>query len=206
MPNLGGFVTEFGWDGKHAGIIILVSQLVTTDDNSPFILNSDQLVCSILPESPAPKSVTFSPGGLLFKPGGTANKVVNCGNNVVITASRMIDFTKGQVDYILGSNPLGMSYMVGYGSKFPKRIHHRASVLPSMDQQPGNIECHAGTPYFETQAPNQNLLIGAIVGGPAENDSFEDSRYNVYNVHSRSQTHTSMHLLLMFWLTLSPYF
>ncbi|KAL6135151.1 hypothetical protein ACLB2K_067379 [Fragaria x ananassa] len=200
MPKLGGSVIEFGWDAKHAGINILVSKLVNDDNSRPFITNSDQLVCSILPESPAPKSVTYSPSGLLFKPGGSnlqhatslsflltvyanymkaADKVVNCGNNVVITPSRLINFTKGQVDYILGSNPLGMSYMVGYGLNFPKRIHHRASVLPSMDQHPGQIECHAGTPYFETQAPNQNLLIGAIVGGPAENDSFEDSRYNV---------------------------
>lgn len=61
MPNLGGAVTEFGWDAKHAGINLLVSKLVMTDDNSPFIYNLDQLVCSILPESsPASKSVTYS--------------------------------------------------------------------------------------------------------------------------------------------------
>lgn len=83
-----------------------------------------------------------------------------------------------QVDYILGNNPLGMSYMVGYGTKFPQRVHHRASVVPSMDNHPQLMKCHDGDQYFKSEAPNQNLLVGAVIGGPAENDTFEDSRYN----------------------------
>lgn len=59
-----------------------------------------------------------------------------------------------------------MSYMVGYGNKFPQRIHHRGSSLPSMDQHPQHIECKAGTPYFLSKNPNPNLLVGAVVGGP----------------------------------------
>ncbi|CAN6566601.1 unnamed protein product [Malus baccata var. baccata] len=201
-PYLTGSVTEFGWDSKHSGINILVSQWAMTDPtiSSPFIPKADELVCSILPESPAPKSVTFSPGGLLFKPGGSnlqhstslsfillvyagymkaGNKVVNCGNNVIITPDRLVNFTKGQVDYILGSNPLEMSYMVGFGQKFPQNIHHRGSVIPSMDKHPQHMECHEGDLYFKSADPNPNLLIGAVVGGPAENDTFQDSRYNV---------------------------
>lgn len=81
-----------------------------------------------------------------------------------------------QVDYILGTNPLNMSYMVGYGSKFPQRIHHRASSLPSVDQHPGYVGCKGGSPYFQSQYSNPNLLIGAVVGGPDITDSYEDSR------------------------------
>ncbi|XP_024164480.1 endoglucanase 17 [Rosa chinensis] len=202
VSYINGAVTEFGWDSKHSGINVLVSQWVMTDPNnsSPFILNADKFVCSILPESPTQKSVTYSPGGLLFKPGGSnlqhstsisyllmvyagymkaTNKVVNCGNNVVITPDRLVNFTKGQVDYILGSNPLGMSYMVGFGPQFPQKIHHRGSVLPSLDQHPQHIDCRGGDVYWQSQGPNLNLLTGAIVGGPAENDTFQDSRYNV---------------------------
>lgn len=84
-----------------------------------------------------------------------------------------------QVDYILGKNPLGMSYMVGFGQKFPQKIHHRGSVIPSIDQHPQHIECHGGDEYFKSSSPNPNLLTGAIVGGPTENDKFEDSRSNV---------------------------
>lgn len=84
-----------------------------------------------------------------------------------------------QVDYILGSNPLGMSYMVGFGDKFPQKIHHRGSVLPCIDQHPEHIDCRGGDLYWASEGPNLNLVIGAIVGGPAEDDTFQDSRYNV---------------------------
>lgn len=81
-----------------------------------------------------------------------------------------------QVDYILGSNPLGMSYMVGYGKKFPQRIHHRGSSLPSVGQHPKQIDCKGGTDYYYSKNPNPNLLIGAVVGGPDIKDSYADSR------------------------------
>lgn len=50
----------------------------------------------------------------------------NCGNSV-IAPNALIKLSRRQVDYILGVNPMKMSYMVGFGSSFPKRIHHRGS-------------------------------------------------------------------------------
>ncbi|KAJ7949586.1 Endoglucanase [Quillaja saponaria] len=191
---------EFGWDSKHAGINVLFSQWVMSDPNnaSPFVPSADSFVCTTLPDSPD-KAVSYSPGGLLFKIGGSnmqhvttlsfllvvyahymkaGNKVVNCGN-VVADPSKLINVARTQVDYILGSNPLGMSYMVGYGQKFPQKIHHRGSVLPSIVQHPQHIQCHDGDNYFTTSNPNPNILTGAVVGGPAQDDSFKDSRYDV---------------------------
>lgn len=81
-----------------------------------------------------------------------------------------------QVDYILGDNPLRMSYMVGYGSRYPQRIHHRASSLPSVDAHPPHIGCKAGSRYYLSPNPNPNLLVGAVVGGPNSSDAFPDSR------------------------------
>ncbi|XP_020598813.1 endoglucanase 23-like [Phalaenopsis equestris] len=80
------------------------------------------------------------------------------------------------VDYILGDNPSKMSYMVGYGDRYPQRIHHRGSSLPSIINHPQVIACKEGTIYFNTSNPNPNLLIGAIVGGPGEDDVYEDDR------------------------------
>lgn len=80
------------------------------------------------------------------------------------------------MDYILGDNPLDMSYMVGYGERYPQRIHHRASSLPSVDAHPARIGCNAGSRYLMSPNPNPNLLIGAVVGGPNINDYFPDSR------------------------------
>ncbi|KAG6746363.1 hypothetical protein POTOM_050903 [Populus tomentosa] len=204
MATLGGSIFEFGWDSKHSGINIFVSpiyfdpQKVMSSSGSSFITNADSFVCSLLPESPT-KSVTYSPGGLMFKPGGSnlqhatalsfllivyssylqaANRSVHCGS-VVATPSRLVEVAKTQVDYILGSNPLGMSYMVGYGLKFPQRIHHRGSSLPSMSTFHGHIGCHDGNSYLVTKMPNRNVLVGAVVGGPNNNDQFLDSRLNI---------------------------
>ncbi|KAJ6339326.1 hypothetical protein OIU77_007314 [Salix suchowensis] len=198
IATLGGSIFDFGWDSKHSGINILVSPTVMKSPGSIFITNADKFVCSLLPESPT-KSVTYSPGGLMFKPGGSnlqhattlsfllivysrylqaARRSVHCGGSVVATPSRLIEVAKTQVDYILGSNPLGMSYMVGYGPKFPQRIHHRGSSLPSTNIVHKHIGCHDGNGYLTTNKPNQNVLVGAIVGGPDNNDQFPDTRLN----------------------------
>ncbi|XP_058745763.1 endoglucanase 8-like [Vicia villosa] len=199
IQSLGSF-SEFGWDSKHAGINVLISERVMNDpsNQNSFISNANNLMCSLLPNSPT-KAVTYSKGGLLFKPGSSNmqhvtsysfllivyarymqvnQKIVNCGNFVVKPAD-LVNLAKTQVDYVLGKNPLGMSYMVGYGQKFPQKLHHRASTMPSIDVYPEHIECHDGDKYFELQSPDINQLTGAIVGGPAEDDSFQDSRYNV---------------------------
>lgn len=71
-----------------------------------------------------------------------------------------------------------MSYMVGYGKKFPQRIHHRGSSIPSIDKHPKPIKCKEGTPYYISKDPNPNLLIGAVTGGPDLKDQFADDRNN----------------------------
>ncbi|KAF9617181.1 hypothetical protein IFM89_034332 [Coptis chinensis] len=194
IVSMGGdSFAEFGWDTKHAGInLLLFGGLHRVD---PFQTNADRFVCSVLPESPT-LSVEYSPGGLLFKPGGSnlqhptaisfliliyarymnhINKVVRCGD-VVIGPPRLIEFAKEQVDYILGSNPMNMSYMVGYGKRYPLKIHHRGASIPSIDRHPDRIECKAGTLYYSSTEPDPNLLIGAVVGGPDIQDSYNDSR------------------------------
>ncbi|XP_042485084.1 endoglucanase 8-like [Macadamia integrifolia] len=191
---------EFGWDNKDAGINILIANSSPLNNGDSLVrttnLNADQFICGVLPESPT-RNVNYSQGGLLFKPGGSnlqhttaisfliltystqlkrTNHVVKCGNNIIANSERLITLAKTQVDYILGNNPMKMSYMVGYGEKFPFKIHHRGSTLPSIDQHPGHIACKAGTPYFLSKKPNPNLLTGAVVGGPYPNDTYPDSR------------------------------
>lgn len=81
------------------------------------------------------------------------------------------------MDYVLGVNPIKMSYMVGFGSNFPRRIHHRGSSLPSLASHPQSIGCDGGfQPFFYSLNPNPNILVGAIVGGPNQNDGYSDDR------------------------------
>ncbi|KAK7312078.1 hypothetical protein VNO77_35645 [Canavalia gladiata] len=191
---------EFGWDSKHAGINVLVSQWVMADPSkaNPFVPNADKFICSLLPNSPT-REVTYSKGGLLFRAGSSnlqhataysfllivyarqlhaAKKVTQCGNEAA-DPSKLINLAKSQVDYILGNNPIGMSYVVGYGNKYPEKIHHRGSTLPSIKVHPQQLQCRDGDKYFALASPNLNILTGAVVGGPANDDSFQDSRSNV---------------------------
>lgn len=81
-----------------------------------------------------------------------------------------------QVDYILGDNPQKMSYMVGYGARYPQQVHHRGSSLPSVVAHPAKIPCSAGFTALYSSAPNPNPLTGAVVGGPDAMDRFPDQR------------------------------
>lgn len=80
------------------------------------------------------------------------------------------------MDYLLGDNPLKMSFMVGYGPRYPIRIHHRGSSLPSVAVHPAKIQCSAGFSVMNSQSPNPNILVGAVIGGPDQNDRFPDQR------------------------------
>ncbi|KAL6539066.1 Esterase/lipase/thioesterase [Orobanche minor] len=194
----GDTINEFGWDNKHAGINVLLSKEVLmgrAKDLKQFQINADGFICSLLPGI-STTQVQYSPGGLLFKSGGSnmqyvtslsfllltysnyashANQAVTCGDTSASPA-RLKRLAKRQVDYILGENPLRMSYMVGYGLHYPQRIHHRASSLPSLTAHRARIGCKAGSHYFLSPNPNPNILVGAVVGGPNITDAFPDSR------------------------------
>lgn len=84
-----------------------------------------------------------------------------------------------QVDYILGSNPKSLSYMVGYGRNYPQKVHHRGASIVSIKVDKTPVTCQQGySEWYNKDAPNPNVLQGAIVGGPDQNDNYDDSRSN----------------------------
>ena len=83
---------------------------------------------------------------------------------------------------------MGVSYMVGFSSKFPRRIHHRGSSIPSIKALPRKVTCNEGfSSWFPTSDPNPNVHVGAIVGGPDGNDQFPDNRGD--STHSEPATY-----------------
>ncbi len=74
-----------------------------------------------------------------------------------------IDFATNQFDYILGDNPLGLSYLVDFSDNFVRVTHHRAAH----DSPNGDIF----NPTFDT-----HFLTGALVGGPDQFDNFSNDR------------------------------
>jgi hypothetical protein len=89
-----------------------------------------------------------------------------------------------QANYILGDNPMKLSYLVGYGSNYPQQVHHRGASIPA-DAKTG---CK-GFQYLHSPNPNPNVAMGALVGGPFQNDTFVDSRDNA--VQTESSTYNS---------------
>jgi endoglucanase len=69
-------------------------------------------------------------------------------------------FAKSQIDYILGNNPANMSYIIGFGSNYPKHPHHRAA------------SGYVG--WNDWKSPAKNVLTGALVGGPDQSDRYND--------------------------------
>ncbi|XP_042486867.1 endoglucanase 2-like [Macadamia integrifolia] len=82
-------------------------------------------------------------------------------------------FATSQADYVLGDNPMKMSYLVGYGSEYPQYVHHRGASIPADD----DTGCK-GFKWLSSTKPNPNVAIGALVGGPFLNETYMDSRNN----------------------------
>ncbi|KAF9677016.1 hypothetical protein SADUNF_Sadunf08G0063400 [Salix dunnii] len=86
-------------------------------------------------------------------------------------------FATSQVNYILGDNPMKMSYVVGYGTKFPRHVHHRGASTPADKTR---YSCTGGWKWRDSSKPNPHNITGAMVGGPDKFDQFLDDRTN-YN-------------------------
>jgi len=78
-----------------------------------------------------------------------------------------------QINYILGDNPKKMSYVVGFGKKYPRHLHHRGASTPHNGVK---YSCTGGYKWRDSKKADPNLLTGAMVGGPDRNDGFKDSR------------------------------
>ena len=70
------------------------------------------------------------------------------------------EWALGQMEYLLGDNPLGRCYVVGYNEKSVKYPHHRAA---------------SGLTMAEDPADHKHVLWGALVGGPRKDDNHSDT-------------------------------
>ncbi|KAK3152154.1 hypothetical protein QOZ80_2BG0155150 [Eleusine coracana subsp. coracana] len=108
---------------------------------------------------------------------------LRCGDDPVnaaaaaASASDVLAFARWQTDYILGSNPMRTSYLVGYGAAYPRRVHHRAASSASIRHDRDFIGCLQGfDSWYSAADENPHDLVGAVVGGPNGEDVFNDQR------------------------------
>ncbi|CAH9060406.1 unnamed protein product [Cuscuta europaea] len=201
-------ISEFTWDVKYAGLQILASQLLQEErhrkHHGPILeqyrSKAEHYICSCLNKNIAGSNIGRTPSGLIFVRQWNNMQHVsmaaflltlhsdflkNSGQNLSCPAGaavgheELLRFARSQVDYILGSNPRNMSYLVGFGPNYPKRVHHRGSSIVSFKEDQRFIGCTQGyDDWYGRDAPNPNVVHGALVGGPDQNDEFDDERHN----------------------------
>eukprot|EP00249_Psilotum_nudum_P036209 c6575_g2_i1 orf=227-1828(+) len=195
------------WDNKLAGVQVLLARLQLlqpqqgsnemTEGLHSYHSTADQLMCALLPDSPTATD-SRTAGGLIWV--DEWNSIQHAVNSALLalmysdylftiqsgrltcsdqtfTSQDLRNFAISQADYIMGNNPMGMSYLVGYGSNsnYPKFVHHRGASIP-MDST--IYKCKQGFMWLSSVNPNPNVATGGLVGGPFKNDSFSDYRNN----------------------------
>ncbi|KAJ0085834.1 hypothetical protein Patl1_09560 [Pistacia atlantica] len=197
-----GSPTWFSWDNKLAGAQVLLSRLSffhakDYSDNSGLQMyrkTAEAVMCGLLPKSPT-ATTDRTDGGLIWisqwnslqHPVASAflaalySDYMLTSQTAELTCSGrsfkpsdLRDFARDQADYVLGDNPMKMSFLVGYGKKFPEYVHHRGASIP-VDATTG---CTGGFQWLESTKPNPNVAVGGLVGGPFLNETYIDSRNN----------------------------
>ncbi|PGH51683.1 glycoside hydrolase family 9 protein [Streptomyces sp. Ru87] len=158
------------WDDKSYGAYALLARLTGkqryTDDTNRWL---DYWTVGVNGQR-----VRYSPGGqAVLDTWGSLRYAANTAFVALVHAdglddpersARYHDFAKQQIDYALGSNPRGSSYVVGFGENPPTKPHHRTSHGSWLDSMDNPVE-------------QRHVLYGALVGGPGTNDdAYTDDR------------------------------
>ncbi|KAH6822674.1 glycosyl hydrolase 9B8 [Perilla frutescens var. hirtella] len=200
-------ITEFSWDVKYAGVQIFASMLAregrSKEQNEileEYNSKAKHYICACLNMNVNNSTnVRRTPGGLLYTRQWnnmqyvstavflltvysdhlrSTGRVLDCPTGTV-GPEEILGLVESQVAYILGSNPMGLSYLVGYGPNYPKRVHHRGASMESYRDSKVFVGCTQGYDHwYGRQDPNPNVVVGAVVGGPDSNDEFRDRRGN----------------------------
>ncbi|CAL4998829.1 unnamed protein product [Urochloa decumbens] len=202
-------IDEFSWDVKYAGLQILAAKLLLEGNHRPehretlerYASKAEHYLCACLGKNGAAGNVNRTAGGMLFiRQWNNMQYVTNaaflltaysrylsaagdellwCPDGGPVRAGELRAAAEAQADYVLGDNPAGTSYMVGYGRRFPRRVHHRAASIVSHRADGRFVGCVQGYDrWFRRPAANPNVVVGAIVGGPDHRDRFSDRRSN----------------------------
>jgi endoglucanase len=165
----------FGWENKMVACQALLYEV--TGDNYYRAAVDNYFTYNWFPGTIG--SIAYTPCGLAWRDKwGSLRAAANSAYIALIAAELGIQTTKlrqwaaEQINYILGDNKHDggcYSFEIGYGSKYPLRPHHRGASCPNRPAPCG---------YDEANSPNPSpqILYGGLVGGPDEDDSYEDVR------------------------------
>ncbi|KAJ4962530.1 hypothetical protein NE237_022469 [Protea cynaroides] len=223
-----GNPTWFSWDNKLPGTQVLLSRVnlfgagasnAENDGLQNYQKTAEAVMCGLLPSSP---TATYSRtnGGLIWvtewnsmqQPVASAFLAVLYSDYMLTSQTPTLDceghpfspedlrqFAMSQADYILGNNPMKLSYLVGYGNVYPQYVHHRGASIPASVDTGCN-----GFSWLSSTNPNPNVAIGGLVGGPFFNDSYYDYRNNSMQAEPTTYNSAVVVGLLSGLVTTSP--
>ncbi|XP_014214612.1 uncharacterized protein LOC106643815 [Copidosoma floridanum] len=165
--RLGSRPNEFYYNNKVAGVQVLLAQLTGQSEYQ----KAARGFCdySVREQKRTPKGLLYI--GKVGTLGHAANVAFVClqaaDHPNMGDPQEYRSFAKQQIDYMLGST--GRSFVVGWGRDPPQQPHHAASSCPDRPTPCGWSE-------YDRNAPNPQVLVGALVSGPDEIDCFYDKR------------------------------
>jgi endoglucanase len=161
------------WNSVRTGVFLKMAQILR-DLNHPAaqgmlaIARGDSMKWpdGTVAQSPAGFSVLYAYGSARYNSAGQFvallyAKLFGAQDSAAVSAIQ--PWAKRQMAYILGDNPLGTSYMMGYTNKYCMQPHHAASHASIWGEPDNPVE-------------NRHIIWGALVNGPDGNDNHVDRR------------------------------
>ena len=161
------------WNSVRTGVFLKMAQILR-DLNHPLakamatIARDDSMKWpqGTVAMTPAGFSVLYAYGSARYNSAGQFvallyAKLFDGQDNDAVNAIE--PWAKKQMAYILGDNPLGTSYMMGYTNKYCSQPHHAAGHASIWGQPNNPVE-------------NRHIIWGALVNGPDGNDGHVDNR------------------------------
>ncbi|MBR6995922.1 MAG: glycoside hydrolase family 9 protein [Ruminococcus sp.] len=161
--------SEWGYEPvrghKYFGMDDYLWNTPMTCDQIPDLPNSDTS-SDFIAKSPKGWAVVSGYGSARYN---TAAGLCACVYAKTTGDDTFLPWAKAQMEYILGKNPMGYAYEVGYGNNFASQPHHRSS------------HC-SGKQSMEDPTVQVHTLWGALVGGPDLKDFHNDvTKDYIYN-------------------------
>ncbi|XP_078657278.1 endoglucanase E-4-like [Branchiostoma floridae x Branchiostoma belcheri] len=160
----------FSWDEKQSGAMLVLYKATNKEK-----YKND--ISTYMSRKMPGGGDTYTPKGLLWlNEWGSCRHSANHAFLALVAASMGIntgqyrEFAANQIHYMLGDS--GRSLVVGFGHNFPVRPHHRASTCP--------IDGWCDWNTYNNWDFNENVLDGALVGGPDAHDNYVDDRSNFH--------------------------
>ena len=158
------------WFNNTPAVDVMLAQ---ETGNPKHQARAEQWLDQWMPNTSQGSFVEYTDGGFAwtYKWGAlrhTSNAAMLAGiyaNTVNDKGGEYSQFVEQQINYMLGDNPNNRSYVVGFGENSPQNPHHRGAH--------GSTTNNIANP-----TETQNVLYGALVGGPTapDDNAWKDDR------------------------------